>query len=346
MSAPDTHPNTHANTHANILSNARQFQQLDLNLLKVFEALYIEQNMTTVAQTLHITPSAVSHAIKRLRSALHTSNVSRQTSGWVADNSKADLLFVRKGQKMQPTVLCQRIAPKLIANLQQMRTILQQGGQFDPLTTEQTFTIAIPSALESLFMPALYQQLAPKLPYAQFACINLQREHIVRQLATREVDMAIDVARAIESPIMHKKLSSDPLVVLCRPDRERRADRESRQSLSLSAYLAAKHIVVSHRPIGTVLEDFALLQQGYNRQVSLRCQNYQTARDIVAQSELLLTLPSVLAKNLVVSDSGNTLECHPLPIEIAEIETHIYWHDTTEEDEAMRWLREQIQRWF
>ena len=104
--------------------------------------------------------------------------------------------------------------------------------------------------------------------------------------------------------------------------------------------------MVSHRPIGTVLEDFALLQQGYNRQVSLRCQNYQTARDIVAQSELLLTLPSVLAKNLVASDSGNTLECHPLPIEIAEIETHIYWHDTTEEDEAMRWLREQIQRWF
>lgn len=320
---------------------ARQFQQLDLNLLKVFEALYIEQNMTAVAQTLHITPSAVSHAVKRLRSALHASYSSRQATGFVADKSKQDPLFVRKGQQMQPTVLCQRIAPKLIANLQQMRTILQQGGQFDPLTTEQTFTIAIPNALESLFIPALYQQLAPKLPHAQFACINLQREHIARQLATREVDLAIDVARAIESPIMHKKLSSDPLVVLCRS-----ASGSGRQALQLADYLEAKHVVVSHRPIGRVLEDFALLQQGHNRRVSLRCQNYQTARDIVVQSDMLLTLPSLLARNLITPDYADTLTCHPLPVDIAEIETHIYWHDTAGEDEAMRWLREQIQQLF
>jgi len=317
-------------------SHARQFQQLDLNLLKVFEALYIEQNMTTVAQTLHITPSAVSHAIKRLRSAMHASYSQHQIAAQPGD-SKEDPLFVRKGQQMQPTVLCQRIAPKLIANLQQMRTILQQGGKFDPLTTEQTFTIAIPNALESLFMPALYQQLAPKLPQAQFACINLQREHIARQLATREVDMAIDVARAIESPIMHKKLSSDPLVVLC---------RTGRKSLSLNEYLAAQHVVVSHRPIGRVLEDFALLQQGHNRQVTLRCQNYQTARDIVTQSDLLLTLPSLLAKNLITPDYAESLECHALPVAIADIETHIYWHDTAGEDEAMHWLREQIQLLF
>lgn len=323
----------------------RQFQQLDLNLLKVFEALYIEQNMTTAAQTLHITPSAVSHAIKRLRLAMHSnmhSNIdstkaNSRTETPTKPENKVDPLFVRQGQQMQPTALCQRIAPKLIANLQQMRTILQQGGQFEPLSTEQTFTIAIPNALESLFIPALYQQLASKLPNAHFACINLQREQIARQLAQREVDFAIDVARAIESPIMHKKLSSDPLVVLC---------RAGTTPPTLADYLAAKHVVVSHRPIGRVLEDFALLQQGHNRQVSLRCQNYQTARDIVAKSNMLLTLPSLLAKHLITPDYADRLICHPLPVAIAEIETHLYWHASAGEDEAMRWLREQIQLAF
>jgi len=52
------------------MADSKRIQQLDLNLLKVFQSLYQEQNMTRTAEALHLTPSAVSHAIKRLREAL------------------------------------------------------------------------------------------------------------------------------------------------------------------------------------------------------------------------------------------------------------------------------------
>jgi len=70
------------------MPDKRTFHQIDLNLLKVFESLYLEQNMTKTAAALHITPSAVSHAVKRLRELLQ------------------DPLFVRQGSSMQPTPAC------------------------------------------------------------------------------------------------------------------------------------------------------------------------------------------------------------------------------------------------
>ncbi|QCW26245.1 LysR family transcriptional regulator [Lysobacter enzymogenes] len=67
-------------------------EQLDLNLLKVFEAVYRERNLSLAAQALYLTPSAVSHALARLR---------RQFD---------DPLFVRDGRRMSPTAACQRLA--------------------------------------------------------------------------------------------------------------------------------------------------------------------------------------------------------------------------------------------
>ena len=75
---------------------AKKVQQLDFNLLKVFECLYQERNMSVAAKLLFISPSAVSHAIKRLRLVLN------------------DELFTRQGQLMQPTPACQRMAPQLL----------------------------------------------------------------------------------------------------------------------------------------------------------------------------------------------------------------------------------------
>ena len=80
------------------MTDNKRIHQLDLNLLKVFKTLYAEQNMTRTADLLHLTPSAVSHAVKRLRFAL------------------GDELFVRSQNKMVPTPACQRIAPAIIEN--------------------------------------------------------------------------------------------------------------------------------------------------------------------------------------------------------------------------------------
>ncbi len=297
---------------------AKNIQQLDFNLLKVFECLYQERNMSVAAKLLFISPSAVSHAIKRLRHALN------------------DELFIRQGQLMQPTPACQRMAPQLLDTLEKLKQILQACGDFDLSKTTQTFRVATHDALEPLILPKIQSCLAENTPQASFTSSKLVREDMQRQLTTNQIDLAIDVALPIKSPINHLSLSSDNFCIL--------AQKSSPlvKNCTLQAYLDAKHIAVSNRSSGSVVEDYALLQQGINREVNMRCQSYHAAKEVVKTSHYLLTLPSLIAKELV----DNSLIILPMPTNLPSVETHLYWHKNTEHDDALIWLREQIQAIF
>ncbi|GGI91363.1 LysR family transcriptional regulator [Shewanella gelidii] len=300
------------------ISTSKAIQQLDLNLLKVFESLYRERNMTQTAKVLFITPSAVSHAMKRLREAL------------------GDPLFVRQGQLMQPTPACDRMAPQLLDGLIRIRQILQQCGAFDLATTEQTFSLSIHDALEAMTIPSIIKDVNQYAPNAKLASIKLDRDNMSRQLASGQIDVAIDVAMPLKSPIHHYKLSSDPFCVLMN------ANHKLASSLDQKSYIAAEHIAVSLRASGRVVEDLALQQQGVNRKIGVRCQNYQTAKDILKHSSALLTLPKLIAQQLV----DRELVITHLPFQISDVETRLYWHKNTEEDEAMIWLRKLLIRKF
>ncbi|XOV81250.1 MAG: LysR family transcriptional regulator [Aestuariibacter sp.] len=287
---------------------------LDLNLLKVFEVLFVEQNMTRAAEVLFMTPSAVSHAIKRLREALQ------------------DPLFERKGHKMLPTPVCRRIAPQLLDHLSGLRTSLQQFTEFSPTSSPYTFRISIHDALESLYVPQLFGQLQSVSPELHLDCVQLDRQQVPRQLASGQVDVAIDVALPIQAPINHMHLNSDKFAVLANQQHFAEA------MLDRSAYLQAEHIAVSNRPSGRVIEDIHLLKLGYERRIALRCQNFHTAKALLKDSSMLLTAPFSIATMLADDD----LIQLPIPFELPEIDIHLYWHKQTENDSATKWLRKQI----
>lgn len=295
-------------------NTATNIQQLDLNLLKVFETLYREQNMTQTANILFLTPSAVSHAVKRLRESL------------------GDPLFVRQGQQMQPTPVCRRIAPALLSNLQNLRATLQQFSLFEPEYTEQTFSIAIHDALEPLFVPFIFKHLAITAPRAKLTCVRLDRNQVQRQMASGAVDVTLDVAIPIVSPIHHIQLSADPFSVLLAKH------HPLSQGISKDAYLNAKHVAVSNRPGGRVIEDIGFQQQGLNRNIVFRCQSYHTAMQVVSENDMILTVPSSIGVRLL----NNNLVLQELPIPLSKVETHLYWHDHTEGDASLKWFRKQI----
>lgn len=296
----------------------KKIQQLDFNLLKVFECLYQERNMTLAANILCISPSAVSHAIKRLRLVLD------------------DELFIRQGKIMQPTPACQRMAPQLLDAIEKLRQILQACGEFDLSRTSQTFKIAIHDALESMILPKLQMAIASEAPNAKLSSVKLVREDMARQLATNQIDIAIDIALPLKTPIKHARLSSDKFCVLMNKSHPLMGD------LTAENYLAAKHIAVSNRANGVVLEDYFLLQLGINRTVDIRCQSYHAAKELLKVSNSLLTLPSLIADKLL----DDSLHLQPIPYEIREVATHLYWHQNTEQDDALIWLRDKAQQLF
>lgn len=291
--------------------------QLDLNLLRVFEAVYREQHLSRAAHSLFLTPSAVSHAIARLRQHLD------------------DPLFVRDGRRMSPTPACLRLAPALLDNLAQLRQLLQQWGQFEPKETRQAFRLGVPDAIEPVVLPAVTRLLAEEAPYASLACVGGDRRELGRELAAGHIDTAIDVALPISEPVRHDPLLQDEYCIVMR------AGHALGPRPTLRKYLQARHIAVSSRASGPVMEDIALLNLGLQRHIGLRCQSYHSAFRVIEQSDLVLTLPSLLAQQVGASPG---LQSCPVPFQLAPVHLHIYWHANAEFDPANLWLRRSLQR--
>jgi DNA-binding transcriptional LysR family regulator len=300
-----------------LMKDITNIQQLDLNLLKVFECIYQEQNMSRAAEVLYITPSAVSHALKRLRESL------------------GDPLFQRNNNRMLPTPACQRMAPQIIDNLTRLRQILQHWGEFQPRSSQHHFRLGIHYALEPFILPRLAKKLAESAPNITFASVKVGRENLTRELGAGHIDMAFDVALPIKPPVLHCKLINDEFCVLIRKG------HPIESNLTRQAYFAAKHIGVSNRPSGASAEDLLFQQQGLSRLISIRCQNYYAATAMLIESDLLLTVPYMLGKELM-GGIGPTdgLSQVPMPIRLRNLETHLYWHKNTEHDEALSWFRQ------
>lgn len=289
----------------------KSVQQLDLNLLKVFESLYQQRNMTRTAELLHVTPSAVSHAVKRLRECL------------------GDPLFERSEKGMIPTPACQRLAPLMLDNLSRLRQILQQWGTFEPASSQHHFTIGMHDALEVSVLPKLVSAAAEKAPLITLSSVKIERSNLQKELLSGHLDVALDIGMAVKPPVHHKQLITDDFCVLMR----RNHPLEAR--LTPESYLDTHHLTVSNRPGGAAVEERYFLQLGEVRHVRMRCQNYYAAQQIVRDTDVLLTLPRAIATQLLMDD----LVMVNVPFEMPSLSTHLYWHDNMQTDAASQWLR-------
>ncbi|NND01132.1 MAG: LysR family transcriptional regulator [Gammaproteobacteria bacterium] len=296
------------------MPDTKKIQQLDFNLLKVFHTLYLEQNMTRTAEILHVTPSAVSHAIKRLREVLD------------------DPLFRRSQNKMLPSPACQRMAPAIIETLTRLQQILQQWGEFNPLRSDHNFTIGMHDAVEPSVLPALATTLAKQAPHVTFCSVQVNRSNLGKDLASGHIDIALDVAFPVKRPVRHMVLFENEFVVMMRKGHPLAA------GLNRENYLVADHLIVSNRPSGMTVEDILIQDKNLVRQTTIRCQNYFAAKELLKNSDQLLTIPMLVARQFRETD----LLVQDMPLKLPGFATHMYWHENSQDDAALSWLRKVI----
>ncbi|MDC0743575.1 LysR family transcriptional regulator [Polyangium mundeleinium] len=289
-----------------------RFDTMDLNLLRVFEAVFRERHLTRAARVLALSPSAVSHALRRLREHLD------------------DPLFEREGTEMVPTATCLRMAPALVEQLAQLRGLLHRWGTFEPSTTTLMFRIGMPDSIEPMLVPQLRSALAKAAPLATLASVAYQRSAIARELASRQIDLAFDVSMPVHEPVQHRRVLEDDFCLVVRDGHPLRG------KLTVAQYVAASHVLVSSRATGLVLEDHGLLRLGVERRVVVRCQSYDTAFRVVADSDDVLTAPRRLTGEV---GKVHALSRRALPFKLPPVKLHIYWHAHAESDPANMWLR-------
>ena len=110
----------------------------------------------------------------------------------------------------------------------------------------------------------------------------------------------------------------------------------AKDKISLDDYLSLTHIHISSRRSGLGLVDLALGKMGIQRKIALRSQHYLMASQVMQQTDMAMTVPESFAHR-------HGLQAVDLPVnDVPAQETHLYWHESTDQDPANRWMREQL----
>lgn len=302
------------------------FRTLDLNLLRVFDTVMAEGNLTRSAAVLAMTQPAVSHALRRLHNAV------------------GEALFVRSPHGMTPTPRAVALWPQVRAALGGLQQALAPQ-HFDPQHDAISFRLAMVDTTAVLLMPGLVRAIEE-----QHALVNLR----VLPLATRDprplldkgdADLAVghfpDAVAAIDaagcaSTLCRLRLYDTRYVCVMRADHPL-----AQAPLTLEAYCAAHHLLVSFSGRAHGFIDQALAQLGRRRRIVLTVNQFFVAGEVVSSSDLLTILPLSF---LAATGNRHALAVRELPFAVQRVHVDMLWHLRQSTHPAHGWLRELIQR--
>lgn len=296
------------------------FRTLDLNLLRVFDVVMAEGSITRAAQRLSMTQPAVSNALKRLRDSL------------------GEDLLTRAPRGVAPTAFGEALWPQVRSSLGQLREALEPG-EFDPTVDTRVFRLTMADAAAGLMLPALM---------ARFEALGAHSHVEVRPLLDRDprnllghgdIDFAVGhfpeavaalVAQGRVAPLRHRRLAEGRYVCAMR-----RGHPLAAEPLTLDAFCAASHVLVSFsgRPHGFV--DHALASLKRSRQIALTVNQFFTAAHVVAACDHLTVLP---ARFLPLTGLQDRLVERELPVAPGTVYLDALWHVRHDRSAAHQWL--------
>ncbi|MBY0241811.1 MAG: LysR family transcriptional regulator [Burkholderiaceae bacterium] len=292
-------------------------RRLDLNLLPVFDALLRHRSVTAAASELAMSPSALSHALSRLREAL------------------ADELFVRIGNAMQPTAYADALAVPVTAALEALTRGLGEARGFDPATSERTFVLAATDYTAFAVLPPLLRRLQQAAPRVRCKVVYSSGRASSDELAAGRIDFCIGYE---EDPIVPAPgiesfdwLSDDYVVIAAR------GHPTIRDGITLAQYLAARHAVVTPWNEASGYIDKVLEKMGYQRDVALHLPSVLAAPFVIGGSELVMTMPHQAA--LALREAA-AIQIMAAPFAIPRYTVKVYGHVRHSRTAAHLWMKD------
>jgi DNA-binding transcriptional LysR family regulator len=300
------------------------FRTLDLNLLRVFDQVMAERNLTRAARNLSMTQPSVSNALNRLRDAL------------------GDKLVTRSGYGVEPTPRALALWPSVSDALRQLEGALSPG-QFIASEANNTFVLAMADATAAALMPGLVGILERDAPGISMRVLPLTTRDPRRMLDEGAIDLAVGFFPAVladltaqsqaggKAPFHHQRLYDGRYVCVMR-----RGNPLARGALTLDRFCGAQHLLVSFsgRPYG--FTDEALASLGRKRRIVLTVNQFFTAGRVVSSSNLLTVLPRHFVP---VTGMAEELVLRDLPLDVPPVHVDSLWHLRQEQRSEHAWLR-------
>lgn len=289
----------------------------DLNLLKAFDALYAERHVTRAGLRIGLSQSAMSGALTRLRELFE------------------DELFVRTPSGMQPTPRADDLAGPVSDALRLVRGALQ-SDRFDPATADRAFTIAMTDYAAFVLLPPLLARLSVEAPRIDVRVSGMfGRNEAIERLDSGEANLAIGFPVEASARILMRPLFQEGFACVARRGHPAFAD-----GASLEAFAAAPHLLVSPEGDRSGLVDHKLAALGLERRVVLSLPQFVVAPFVIAETDLVATLASRVARRFAATGIG--IAMHEPPIELPCWPLAMMWHRRADAHAATLWLRDII----
>lgn len=277
-----------------------------------------ELNVTRASEHMFITQSAMSHILHRLRQHLD------------------DPLLVKTPTGMKPTERALALIEPVRALLSEMEQLIQPPLEFEAATSQRRFVLAATDYMEFLLIPELFGLIDQVAPGIDIHVKRTESSFPVAQLENGSLDVVLGFESVLNTPAhLHcQPLFSDRMACMVRENHPL-----SKQTPSLAEYISAPHMLISRTGSNVGFIDQKLTELGLERRIKLIVPHFLSAPLIVAQTDMILSLPYRIAEQF---KKLAPLTIFPVPIDLPSYDLVMIWHPLRDKDPAHLWLRDKI----
>jgi DNA-binding transcriptional LysR family regulator len=312
------------------------FAALDLNLLRVFDAMMIELNTTRTGDRVGLSQPAVSSALGRLRHIV------------------GDELFVREGNRMLPTERALSLREPIREALRRMEEALSAVARFDPAVATRTFRISGSDYFSILLMPRLAARIGPEAPEVTLQMLDHPSGEAVRLLADEAIDMAlvpvecrageptlVDARFEVPDWVRSRNLFQSYTVAVAPKGYPKLAEAGVRpgQRIPAEVFCAIPQVLMSMDGSKRGTIDPVLASHGLARRVVMTVPHFHAVALAIAEAGLLGNLPVHFARAVA---KLLDLEVYLPPYDPPVTDVMLFWHRRVDGNAANAWLRDHI----
>lgn len=294
-----------------------RFKKLDLNLLVALNALLTEASISRAAERLHMSQSAMSSALGRLRDYFD------------------DQLLVQVGRRMELTPRAEALKDAVRDVLVRVDTTIAAQPEFDPRTSDREFRILVSDYTLATLSPHLMALAHTESRTLRFRFLP-QVEHPLRLIERNDADMLVFPRAycAAEHPI--EALWEEQFVCLVCDKSE-----HARQPLTFERFAQAGHVVMQPPSTEPSFESWFMQRHGISRRVEVTTYNFSSVPTLLLDTERIATVHRRLA---LYAQKFMPLSLLEPPMAMPVMEQSIQWHKYRTQDPGLIWLRQLMHR--
>ncbi|MFO1410654.1 MAG: LysR family transcriptional regulator, partial [Steroidobacteraceae bacterium] len=291
------------------------FKGLDLNLLVALDTLLGERSVTQAAGRLHLTQSAVSNALARLRATL------------------GDELLVPSGRRLVLTPFAEELRPQVRDILMRIDATVLARPQFRPESSQRHFRIACSDFMAEAVLADVVASIARAAPGIGFDLLPLVSNDEFERLQSGEIDLIVAPDHYCRPGHMQAGVFSEPWTCVAWA-----RNRAVGRTVALEEFRRCEHVVL--QPLGEVaLDEHYLAEKGIRRRVAVSVPVFTWMPRLLVGTQRLALMPRRFALGYARTLPLRTVR--PL-FGIPPLNESMQWHPSRDRDPALAWLRQMI----